>query len=69
VRRRSGGLLIDLVLVAGGLLMVAPLVWLIVTALSQPIQAFQLPPEWIPRPPTLQNFQQVPDLIPFARMA
>lgn len=63
------GRLLDLVLVLGGLLMIAPLVWLVVTALSQPIDAFQLPPRWIPRPPTLENFQQVPDLIPFARMA
>ena len=46
--------------------MIAPLVWLIVTSLTEPIDAFQLPPRWMPRPPTLENFQQVPDLIPFA---
>ncbi|MGW1344495.1 carbohydrate ABC transporter permease, partial [Kribbella sp. NPDC002412] len=63
------GKLVDLVLVVAGLLMIAPLVWLIVNALSEPIDAFQLPPRWIPRPPTLENFQQVPDLIPFAQMA
>lgn len=63
------GKLLDLVLVLGGLVMIAPLVWLIVNALSEPINAFQLPPQWIPKLPTLQNFQQVPDLIPFARMA
>ncbi|WP_242002342.1 carbohydrate ABC transporter permease [Kribbella steppae] len=66
---RLTGRLIDLVLVVGGLLMIAPLVWLIVNALSEPIDAFQLPPRWIPRPPSLQSFQQVPDLIPFAQMA
>lgn len=69
MRRRGPGVLIDLLLVLGGLVMVAPLVWLIATALSEPIKAFQLPPQWIPKPPTTENFRQVPELIPFARMA
>jgi multiple sugar transport system permease protein len=40
------GKLLDLVLVLGGVVMIAPLVWLVVNALSEPIDAFQLPPRW-----------------------
>ncbi|MGA8117798.1 MAG: carbohydrate ABC transporter permease [Actinocatenispora sp.] len=68
-RHTPAGLVIDAVLVLGGLLMLVPLAWLVLTSFTAAGSAFQLPPQWIPRSPTLHNFAQVPGLIPFGRMA
>jgi multiple sugar transport system permease protein len=69
LRRRGPGWLLDLVLVVTGALMVAPLVWLFVNAVSPGQRAFELPPRWIPVPFTADNFAEVSRLIPLARMA
>ncbi|MFI2296592.1 carbohydrate ABC transporter permease [Isoptericola sp. NPDC019571] len=70
-RRRpsTGSVVLDVVLVVVGLVMVAPLVWLVSTSLTDPAKAFQVPPNWLPVDPTLQNFATVGDLLPFGRMA
>lgn len=67
--QRLAGLLLNLVLIALGVLMIAPLVWLIVTAFTERTAAFTLPPRWIPQPFTLDNFAGISELIPFGRMA
>ncbi len=67
--RRTGRLLVDLALWGVGLVMVAPLVWLVVQSLTAEEAAFALPPTWVPDPFTLDNFRQIPGLIPFGRMA
>lgn len=66
---RPGQLMVNLVLLVFGLLMAAPLVWLITTSLTEPREAFRLPPRWAPIPFSLQNFTDVFDLIPLGRMA
>lgn len=66
---RPGRLVIGLVLLVVGVLMIAPLVWLISTSLVEPREAFQLPPSWLPTPFSLQNFSHVFDLIPLGTMA
>ena len=68
-RLRVGQLVKSLVLLVLGVLMLAPLVWLISTSLIEPAAAFQLPPAWVPHPLSLQNFRDVVDLIPIGRMA
>ncbi|PSL05146.1 carbohydrate ABC transporter membrane protein 2 (CUT1 family) [Haloactinopolyspora alba] len=68
-RLRTGSLVVDLVLLSVGVIMVAPLVWLISSSLTAASAAFSLPPTWIPRPFSLQNFADVPELVPFGRMA
>ncbi|MET3807334.1 ABC-type glycerol-3-phosphate transport system permease component [Nakamurella sp. UYEF19] len=68
-RIRIGSALITLVLVVIAVLMVTPLVWLITTSLTGTENAFSVPPTWIPRPFTTENFRAVPDMIPFGRMA
>lgn len=60
---------INLVLIAGALLMLAPLVWLFVTSVLPADQAFGLPPVWLPDQVSTQNFRDVMDLVPFWRMA
>lgn len=68
-RVRPARLLLDLVLLVLGVLMIAPLVWLISTSLIEPTEAFGLPPAWWPSPFSLQNFSDVVDLIPLGQMA
>ena len=60
---------ISLVLFCIGVLMVAPLVWMISTSLIEPLSAFRLPPQWLPIPFSTENFADVIDLIPVGRMA
>lgn len=66
---RVGRLVTSVVLFVIGVLMIAPLVWLISTSLIDPLEAFQLPPSWLPVPFSLQNFSDVFDLIPLGKMA
>ena len=66
---RLGRLIKGIVLFVIGVLMIAPLVWMIATSLTEPIAAFDLPPNWIPVPFSLQNFGDVVDLIPIGRQA
>ena len=66
---RVGRLIKSIILFVLGVLMIAPLVWLITTSLTEPIAAFTLPPRWVPIPFSLQNFSDVVDLIPIGRMA
>lgn len=66
---RAGRLVKSIVLLVLGLLMIAPLIWLVTTSLTEPIDAFTLPPRWLPIPFSLQNFGDVVGLIPIARMA
>ena len=62
-------LAIGLVLLVVGVVMLAPLVWLIVESLTEERSAFGLPPNWLPKPFTLDNFRAIDGLIPFGRMA
>lgn len=64
-----GARVIDIVLLVIGILMLAPLAWMISTAFTSPIEAFRLPPNWLPIPFSWQNLAEVNELIPFWRMA
>lgn len=68
-RRRRRAWLLDAVLVLLGAVMLAPLVWLIVTSLTRDDAAFQVPPSWLPKPFSVEAYTQVQGLIPFAQMA
>jgi multiple sugar transport system permease protein len=52
-----------------GLIIIAPLVWLIVQSLTPQADAFELPPSWLPDPFSLENYDRLQEQIPFARMA
>ncbi|GAB3744996.1 carbohydrate ABC transporter permease [Microlunatus parietis] len=62
-------LIVSLLLIAFGVLMISPLVWLISSSLTVPTAAFQLPPTWIPPEVTLTNFGEVFHAVPILRMA
>jgi len=65
-RRRAADLLAYGLLSAGALVMVGPFVWMLATALKQP--ADQYSRSLIPSPATLDNFAQLWQRLPFARL-
>ena len=56
------------VLVVAGLVMLAPIYWALVASFTPPRIAFRLPPRWFPAEFTVDNYQRVFDVIPFATM-
>lgn len=65
-KRSVGGVVIDAVLLIFGILMLAPLFWLIVQSLTQSSEAFRSPPRWLPSNPiALENFADVFEYMPF----
>lgn len=60
-------LLWHLLLSAFGLLLLAPLAWLISTSLKEPSAIFVLPPQWIPDPIRWQNYPEALQAQPFLR--
>lgn len=65
---RAGNLAVSALLVALGLLMIAPIVWVFVTTILPADQRFSLPPTWIPTEFDFSAFGKVFDLIPFWEM-
>ncbi|RIK45083.1 MAG: sugar ABC transporter ATP-binding protein [Chloroflexi bacterium] len=56
-----------LVLIFFGILLIAPLVWLVSTSLKEPGAIFVLPPRWIPNPVRWQNYPEALTAQPFLR--
>lgn len=67
-RQRIGRWILTAVLTVFGIFMLAPLVWLVSESFTEETSAFFLPPSWIPRDFTLDNFTAMADLIPFGQM-
>jgi multiple sugar transport system permease protein len=64
-RRRGIGL--HLALIVGLVLMVIPFVWMILGSFKTTAELRQLPPSWIPRDPTAQNYRDLVDRLDFPR--
>lgn len=47
------------VLVLGAVVMIAPLLWMLTTALKTKVEVFALPPVWIPDPPQWDTFTRM----------
>ncbi|MCO7125540.1 carbohydrate ABC transporter permease [Sporolactobacillus shoreicorticis] len=58
---------IYLLLIAGGILMLLPFVWMISTSLKAPNQVMTLPPIWLPHPIEWSNYLHAWHTAPFAR--
>ena len=56
------------VLIAGGLVMILPFLWMLSTALKAPGSVLTTTPQIIPRDPTLESFRVVFDVVPLGRM-
>lgn len=59
--------MIYLVLAAGGIFSLLPLVWLIRSSLMNMGQIFELPPVWIPNPVQFSNYSEALTILPFGR--
>jgi multiple sugar transport system permease protein len=57
-----------LVLCVGGLLMVIPFLWMLSTSLKPTGVALSMPPQIIPRQPTLESYRRVAETVPILRM-
>lgn len=66
-RYRPSEVVITILLVLFGVLMISPLVWLIVTALTPADQAFVAPPKWLPIPFTMENFGGAFEFMPIGQ--
>ena len=54
--QRLWNAMIILILLAGGVIMLTPFVWLVVSSLKPLEKVFIFPPEWIPDPVQWQNY-------------
>jgi multiple sugar transport system permease protein len=72
-RRRSrlavltGRIAVYVVIAAGAVAMAMPFIWLVLSSFKTLQEIVMFPPTFFPRNPTLSNFKQVFDKIPFAR--
>lgn len=57
-----------LVLCLGGLFMIVPFLWMLSTSLKPIGATLSMPPQIIPRQPTLESYQRVAETVPIARM-
>lgn len=58
-RYRTGNIIVAVALLIGGIVMVAPLLWMVSTSLKTQDGVFALPPEWIPPVPQWENYVRV----------
>jgi multiple sugar transport system permease protein len=59
--------LVHCILMAGALLMVLPMLWMIATAFKPAAEIAIWPPQWLPQAPTWDNFVGIFKTAPFAR--
>ena len=65
--RNAGRGIEVLLLTAGALIMVSPVLWAISTSLRTPAESFSEPPQWIPLHPMFGNYSAVFNTAPFVR--
>jgi len=68
-RTRAYGqqLLIYLLILAGSVVMLLPLIWLLSSSFKDEGKIFVFPPQWIPQPWRFDNYAKVFDRVPFVR--
>jgi ABC-type glycerol-3-phosphate transport system permease component len=69
VRARRGNrwyrILVWVILIAGGIIMSLPFLWLLTSSLKTELAVFQYPPQWIPNPVRFQNYPEAWNTAPF----
>lgn len=65
--RLVGQIILNVVLVVGGIAMILPIVYTVITSLEPASQQFTIPPQWIPRHVTLASYRLIFTQIPFAQ--
>jgi multiple sugar transport system permease protein len=64
---RLGVALVHVILMAGALLMVLPMLWMLATSFKPPAEIAVWPPQWLPAAPTWDNYVGIFKTAPFAR--
>jgi multiple sugar transport system permease protein len=64
---RLGVALVHCILMAGALLMVLPMLWMLATSFKPPTEIDIWPPQWLPRAPTWDNYVGIFKAAPFGR--
>lgn len=65
--RLVGQIILNVILVIGGIAMILPIVYTVITSLEPASQQFKIPPQWIPRHLTLASYRLIFTQIPFAQ--
>lgn len=63
--RRGVDWAVNLLLIAGGILMLMPFLWAFSTSMRLGRESFSLPPQWLPTDWRISNYQEVLDSLPF----
>lgn len=58
-KKKIGNIIVFTLLSLGGILMILPLLWMISTSMKTKLEAFIVPPQWIPSHPTLGKFSEI----------
>ncbi|GAA5145879.1 carbohydrate ABC transporter permease [Microbacterium pseudoresistens] len=66
-RRHAADRIVAVILFIFGVLMLSPLIWLVMTSLTDRAAAFASPPKWLPIPFTMENFGKVFELMPIGQ--
>ncbi len=69
VRRKLGAVFTHAVLIAGSVVFLFPLIWMISTSLKPLGQTMRMPPEWIPDPVMWANYAKAVNYVPFLHYA
>lgn len=65
--RLAGQIVLNFVLVLGGIAMILPILYTVITSLEPASQQFKIPPQWFPRHLTLQSYRLIFTQIPFTQ--
>lgn len=66
-RRRTGPVLLHIVLILAGISMVFPFIWMLLTSLKTLPQLLQNPLEFLPNPWTVDNYSEAWNAVPFGQ--
>lgn len=66
-RRRAIALAVHATLLAGAVLVLLPLAWMLSTSLKEPGDVFLFPPRWVPDPIQWDNYREALTVLPFGR--
>jgi multiple sugar transport system permease protein len=58
-KKTIGDIIVFTLLSLGGILMILPLIWMISTSLKTPLEAFIVPPKWIPSHISFKKFSEI----------
>ena len=66
-QRKSGKILVQMVLILGAVSMLLPFIWMLATSFKPPEEVITWPPSFIPRKPTFMNYIEAFQTAPFHR--